>query len=73
LKGERKRNGGKHLRDTRRSLTAGQHVLYRPDHSDPASSTAGRVGAIGVRPAWDTQRPPSPSSRSVACPWAGYP
>ncbi len=39
----------------------------------PGQLTVGRVGAIGVRPAWDAQRPPGPSSASVACPWAGYP
>ena len=35
----------------------------------PGQLTVGRVGAIGVRPAWDVQRPPSPSSCCVASPW----
>ena len=56
---------------TRRSLTAGRHVRYRPITA-AGQLTVGRVGSIGVRPAWDAQRPPSPSSRCVACPWAGY-
>jgi hypothetical protein len=38
----------------------------------PGQLAAGLVGVIGAQPAWDAQRPPGPSSRSVACPWAGY-